>query len=277
MVQGSVMRQKVIFISVVPLMQPLIRRKAISGKAIRSIGRQGRAQDEYNRISDFTVSPEGDFMILDGTTDHIIRFTRNGDFVERMHLESEVSALQSLSSSRLLMGISLWDNSKSKDYHVLLFDRPGSVVKEMASNTHAIDINVTFPSVGFSESDSGYSYLIPLEDRVYEFDVDGNYVRNYYWDFSPSALSEGARKNVELHMEEINNGSFLMLAAFVSNNLIIGNVREKGNFKTFIVDRRENTRYMVESKLGYFFGVSSGKAMFVKDSGDGYVLTFLSL
>ena len=262
---------------VLDAMRRIVSEYDYTGKAIRTIGQQGRGPEEYTRISDFSISPNSGIWILDGSTDYLFHYANSGEYLEKSAISVESSALHALENGDFLMGVSLWDDSTYKDSYVILCDKSQNITSSMAPNKHTIDANFTFPSTGFCETGEGFSYLVPLEDIVYVFDKEGRNVKNYFFDFSPATIPDEARANVENHMEAINNSTFLIISTYIDSSSIIGNVREKGDFGSFIIDRHSGSRYMTGQELGYFFGVSNGRAIFVKDTPEGFTLYFLDI
>ena len=249
------------------------------GRAVRMMGRRGRGPGEYARAQDFVVGPEGDCRILlvDRGEAMLYHYGPDGTFLGKASPAGPdpVSPyyLAALPSGELLVGTTLWDESAWKDYRVVICDTLLQARRGMIPDPH----NFAFSNVGICDTGEDFQYIVPMEDCVHRFDRDGNDIGSVRIDFGPAALTDDIRIDVEPHLDELKEKSFLFNAAYVDEAWLFGSLLEKGKHRSFAVDRAAGVRYATDDLYGWFQGVWDGRAVWLKDTEDGWQLTLCTL
>ncbi|MBQ9477305.1 MAG: 6-bladed beta-propeller [Bacteroidales bacterium] len=253
------------------------------GRAVRMIGRRGRGPGEYARAQDFVVGPDGDCRILlvDRGEAMLYHYGPGGTFLGKASPAGTdpVSPyyLAALPSGELLVGTTLWDKSAWKDFRVVVCDTLLQARRGMIPNPHNLDPNFAFSNVGICDTGDGFQYIVPMEDYVHRFDRAGNDIGSVRIDFGPAAVTDDIRADVEPHLDEMDGKSFLFNAAYLDDAWLFGSVRENGKPRSIAVDRAAGVRYATEEVYGLFFGIWDGRAVWLKDTEDGWQLTLCTL
>ena len=253
------------------------------GRAVRMMGRRGRGPGEYARAQDFVVGPEGDcrILLLDRGEVMLYHYGPDGTFLGKASPAGPdpVSPyyLAALPSGELLVGTTLWDESAWKDYRVVVCDTLLQARRGMIPDPHNLDPNFGFSNVGICDTGDGFQYSVPMEDCVHRFDREGNDIGSVRIDFGPAAVTDDIRADVEPHLDELKDKSFLFNAAYVDDAWLFGSLQEKGKHRSFAVDRAAGVRYATDDLYGWFQGVWDGRAVWLKDTEDGWQLTLCTL
>ena len=261
------------------------------GMPVCPIGKRGRGPGEYPRVTDFSVDDAGDCWLLDAGTMTMYHYGAEGGFVGSLRQKgleksdpdmTEVVLFENvanLPSGELLLGTALWDESSWKDFRTVICDTLLNVRKGQVADPHTLDLNFTFECHGFCKTGSGFQYLVPLEDKVHIFDRQGEYLRSVSFDFGAKAVSADFRKDVEPHMDELANHTFLSGAAYVDDDWAMGTLQSdsREGLVTFVADRRTGRWYDVTASLGFFYGVWDGRSVWLKDADDGWLLILCTM
>lgn len=239
-----------------------------NGQAIAKIGIRGRGPQEYVQISDFTVTADSGVVLLDGNKDALLFYDNEYRFSRKQKSRHDFSRLASVGIDRYLMNISTWDQSGDFDFNVLLCDENQKEIAHFIRNNKQQDPNFEFPYVGFSPADSGKRFFLkPIDDNVYMF-AGPELETIYHFDFGAKRIKEEYRSEVEKNMEEISAGTFLINTVWISGDNCIGMLFDKGNFISFYADIKHKTWTDI-TDLGYFMGVSDGRAIFYQMDAPG--------
>ena len=261
------------------------------GMPVRPIGKRGRGPGEYPRVTDFSVDGSGDCWLLDGSTLTVYHYNADGALVNKLRqpgLEKEnpvveeavlFEKLANLPSGELLVGTALWDESEWKDFQTVICDTLIQVRKGQVEDPHTLDDNFAFDCKGICATGSGFQYLVPMEDKVHIFDRSGELLRSVMFDFGSKAVSDEFRKHVEPHFDELKDHTFLSSAAYVGGQWAMGALQASTTegYTTFIADLHQGKWYSVFASLGYFYGVWDGRAVWLRDTDAGWVLTLGTL
>lgn len=253
------------------------------GRAVRMMGRRGRGPGEYARAQDFVVGPEGDcrILLLDRGEVMLYHYGPDGTFLGKASPAGPDPVypyhLAALPSGELLVGTARWDESTWKDYRVVVCDTLLQARRGMIPDPHNLDPNFGFSNVGICDTGEDFQYIVPMEDCVHRFDREGNDIGSVRIDFGPAAVTDDIRADVEPHFDELKDKSFLFNAAYVDDAWLFGSLREKGKHRSFAVDRAAGVRYATDDLYGWFQGVWDGRAVWLKDTEDGWQLTLCTL
>lgn len=239
-----------------------------NGQAIAKIGIRGRGPQEYVQISDFSVTADSGVVLLDGNKDALLFYDNEYRFSRKQKNRHDFSRLTSVGVDRYLMNISTWDQSGDFDFNVLLCDENQKEIAHFIRNNKQQDPNFEFPYVGFSPADGGKRFFLkPIDDNVYMF-AGPELETIYHFDFGAKRIKEEYRSEVEKNMEEISAGTFLINTVWISGDNCIGMLFDKGNFVSFYADMKHKTWTEI-TDLGYFMGVSDGRAIFYQMDAPG--------
>jgi len=251
----------------------------MSGRPLSFLARKGRGPMEYLQISDFDVDGKGNIFILDGQKNKVFEYDKTGIMVSSSEIPFEASYIKILEDRGFAFGISAWDYTYPND-RIVLTDKRIRPVKSISKRESPLDPNFQFFSIGFSclkNGDCFYNY--PIDDYVTVLDNTGNLKEAYYMDFGGKATPEELRNSIEAHLDRINGCRFLVKGIVVTDNWIVGCVRE-GKMSDFVIDRKNKIRYDIESHsgLGSMAGLSDGYAIFITETDDGSkLLNLLSI
>ena len=261
------------------------------GMPVRPIGKRGRGPGEYPRVKDFSVDGSGGFWLLDAGTMTVYHYHADGALLNKLiqpGLAKEIPAVEEsvlfehlscLPSGELLVGTALWDQSAWKDFRTVICDTLMTVRKGQVEDPHTLDTNFGFENKGFCATGSGFQYLVPMEDKVHIFDRSGEFLRSVTFDFGAKAVSDEFRKQVEPHFDELKDHTFLCGAAYVDDHWAMGTLQSNTpeGITTFIADLHKRIWYPAFASLGYFYGVWDGRAVWLRDTDEGWALTLGTL
>lgn len=232
----------------------------LSGEAISRVGIRGRGPQEYIQISDFTVTNQGEVVLLDGNQDVMLFFDRELNFIKKDKVKREISRLMALEDGNYLMNLASWEK-KGNEHKVILADAMQNERHGFIDNDGLNDPNYEFPYIGFSgDSSHGIFFLKPIDDSVFLFSKKG-LEKIYHFDFGAEKVKESYRSEIEKNQDDVFAGTFLVNTVYVTKDYCIGMVFERGSFGSFFLDKKALVRYDISS-YGYFMGCCDGYALF---------------
>lgn len=235
------------------------------GIPVYTLSKFGRGPQEYLQISDFDIDGYGNIIILDGKTDKLLMYSPQGELLRSKRLMCQISAVKVIDNGYILMAVSPWDNSKYKNYKVLIADWNTDIVTNRIRYDSHKDPNYTFPSPIFHECDSLILYHQPIDDYIYTFDDDGNMIDRLYLDFGNKSIPKDLRTNIERNREEIKSYSTLINSVYVSDNYVVGSILND-RIIDFVIDRNCEFIYMdnpADDNLR-MIGISENRIIFQK-------------
>lgn len=244
------------------------------GAPISVLYKKGRAAGEYLQISDFDVDRNGDVWVVDGQTDYLMHYTAQGTFVDSKKLPFEADHIKCLDDGRFLFAIAQYDESKYKDSQLVKTDSDLNVDRLFAKRLSQRDPNYEFiPSYGLHSYGDHVFFHKPICDDVYCINQQDMTERIYHFNFGKKAVPDEARKDTEPYIDEFESYTALGSAVYVDDNLAIGGVVEGMQMKSFIIDRKNNVKYVQSDVFSsmLMLGMSDGYIIFLlmPDAADG--------
>lgn len=93
-----------------------------SGAPYLSIMKRGRGPGEYLQITDFDIDEDGSIWILDGQSDHILKYGINGKFESSIEPAFQLDFIKCGNDGLMFCGLAPWDDSKYGGKQVLVTD-----------------------------------------------------------------------------------------------------------------------------------------------------------
>ena len=232
-----------------------------AGNPIMSFSRRGRGPEEYLQITDFDVSEDGSILILDGQKDILIKYDKEGRFVNATPLLWQVNALKYLRGDRILLNIAPWDKTRDSKGSLIVANSDIKELYRLKLDNSNKDSNYALPAQIFNECGKDVLYHEPIDDLIYEITADGQLSKAYHVDLGIKAVPENLRNDIERHREEIRSYQTLVKAVYLDSALFIGSLLSKG-MSDFVIDIERNICYEVDSASFVMLGVSGGYVVY---------------
>ncbi len=209
------------------------------GSPLMVLNKRGRSDAEYLQISDFDIDGNGDYWILDGQKDAVIHYSDNGKFCARHKSGGDQFSFIAYNGEKLLLGISQWDKSDNK---FAMADTNLTVISKCGTMPKHYDSNFSFPSCGFSSINETVQYNNPIDDNVSI--IKGNeYLGECYFDFGSKRVPDEMRDDVESHLKELANYSFLANVIGIFDDFVVGTLHEANGYFDFVLDTKSKKIY----------------------------------
>ena len=236
-----------------------------SGEAVAKVGIRGRGPQEYVQLSDFTVTPAGEIVLLDGNKDELLFFDSDCRFLRKQKNRLEISRLASV-DGLFLMNVASWEQSGEFDYKVILCDEKQRERGRFIRNEVRNDPDFEFPYIGFLPADDGRTFFLkPIDDNLYVFSKDG-LQEMYHFDFGGKTVKAPWRESVEKYYQDIQSCAFLVNTAYVTPDYCVGMMFDRGRMVSFYADLERKT-LLDMTELGFFMGMADGCAIFYSEPG----------
>ena len=239
------------------------------GNPVTSLDRKGRGDGEYLQISHFDIDKDGNFWILDGRRDRILKYNQDRLLIASFDLECQVDKIKCLDNGNLLLSTASWDNSKYKDKSVLLADPNLNIISSVIDKPENTDPNFMFPAQGFIGTGTGILYHVPVDDHIYGLSFDGELEQSYFIDFKGKSIPEDFRSNIESHYDELERFLTLVNSVYIDKDVALGSVLYEGDVKDFIIDRQKDRLYLSDEPYDsmHLVGISGNYAVFYIPAG----------
>jgi hypothetical protein len=192
-----------------PWSQNKIFRFDRSGKFLNTIGKEGKGPGEYSYANDALVS--GDTIeILSGMTGEVLRYTRNGSFLESTRFKSlsPSSFYKFPGSNNYLI------NNSYGDYKAYKFDRNGRILDSLLPNIEANRIALSIDAI-VGNTDGSILFNENMYNVIWRW--DGNdFEEAYKLDFGPYNYVEG-EEPLETFVTEMPNRTVWFIRWFIEN------------------------------------------------------------
>lgn len=242
--------------------QKAVFRYSSLGEPLNRIGQKGRGPKEYLTISDYSVNPSGQVVILDGQLDEIIVYNDDGTFVSRKKANHDYGELFLLDNGEILLGCNAWDESDLSGSKLILADSSFVPHTVISSFIQGYDPNFVLPHIGFTEFNGIVSYVCPIDDHVYVTPKKGGESKVFLINFGDEKVEDDQLKNIENSFPDIRqNKSLLLNATLIDDLAFIMTVFDKGKLVDLYVDAKGKRKISL-TPLGVRFLGGSGKSLF---------------
>ena len=204
------------------------------GNPLTVLNRRGRSDTEYLQISDFDIDDNGGYWILDGQKDAVIHYLDNGKFCAQHKSGGKQYSFLAYVGNKLLLGISQWDQYEDK---FVIADTSLTVISKYGVKPKHYDPNFTFPCCGFSSINETVQYNNPIDDNV-SIVKENEYLGECYFDFGSKRVPDEMRDDVEPHLKELANFSFLANVIGVFDDFVVGTLHESNGYADFVLDMK---------------------------------------
>lgn len=230
------------------------------------LNKRGRAKDEYLQISDFDIDSNGNIWILDGQTDKIVQYTKDGNCLFTTELPFQADHIKCLDNDRLMFTLAEWDNSKFSNYHILVTDKNLNNEYSLIKKTESRDPNFQLvPSYGLHIVNNKIYFHKPISDLAYSIESSDFTSEMYYFEFGDNKVPKEARVNTEDYIDNFDQYSTLSSSIFITEKIVTGGILDRMQFSSFIMDRANNIKYMQGEDFSdmMFFGISGSMMMYL--------------
>lgn len=214
------------------------------GSAVLAITKRGRGPQEYLKISDFDVDHDHRIFIMDGQSDRLLVFDKDGSFIHSLKLPIEAYAFKTLSKGGYIFNLAPWTKGDGEGDKIIVTDDSLKLLSHNIEYNGIYDSGFSFSSVVFTNSNSFISFNQPIDDNVYVFDNDGNHLITYLFDFGAATVPTKIRKSIEANLSDLEEYSFITNAVYADEHHIIGTLMDKGAYRDFIIDLDNNIKYL---------------------------------
>lgn len=223
-----------------------------AGNGIGKIGNTGRAPDEYLNTTSFSIDRAGNIHLIDGQTDKINTYNRNFKFIKSQKLPYEIDIIHCLSDGNFLIGLSSWN--KMKNEKIIKADSNFIVQDIYCRYDEYVDHNIWLSDYYFTETANSLFYNRPLDNLVYEFSKTGKPTKAYHFNFGKKEIPPEIKKDFEKYEARYKNTRGLIYFTIITDNYILGQLREDTDTKIFLVDRLQNMVYLENKSLNSTLG-----------------------
>jgi len=245
------------------------RRKKIivfdsEGQPVFQLNKVGRGPEEYSQITDFAVGDNGNIWILDTRNKVVLNFNSSGRFLNKNRIHVTAEAIDYLEDGGFLFGVAAWDDSKYKNKLVVKCDSSFIVKESFIDRSEYEDNDFEFPCLGFLDNGmNSIFYLKPMDDYFYLFDRTGSLKAKYLFDFGSKRVPDACRKKVEENLTRINQCTFPVFGAYLSNNKIFTMLRDNGTYKEVVIDLKKRQVIDLSGLDMRLLAVNDSKAVFL--------------
>lgn len=222
------------------------------GRLMQKIGRQGRGPGEYFVISDFAVAPDGSLWINDAGMDNMLHYSSSLEYTDTYPMPYDIDNMEFLENGKVLVNVSQWDSTLI-DIAVTdtMFRKDGR--RELLRYSHGPHPVYGFGNGSLCPTSDGYLHNHPIDPDVYLIDAgSGSITRHYRLDLGHDALTYDDIAGLgddDMRFIEIMKGHvYLRRILLITDDLIIGQLREYGEDVYFLADRNSRTIYKSTSE-----------------------------
>lgn len=220
-----------------------------SGRFIRQIGAMGRGPGEYLGISDFAIAPDSSLWIEDAVANNLIHYSKDLRYIGTVPTSYDADCMEFLEDGNLIVNISHWNPDRIR---IAVTDTLFGEENRRTVINYNYEPNpyVHYGSGQLNIIREGWLHSYPPLGDIYLFDSkDGKLKQHFFLDFGPDKIT--AEDILELgdgsddmkFIQSIEDHVFLLRAAYVSDDYIIGRINDKKDDKDFIADRNSHVIY----------------------------------
>ncbi len=223
---------------------------SIDGEGLAQVGMRGEGPREYLSISDFDVADDGKIYFIDGQLDKLFCFNEDFSFVYSKKLPFEADILKAVSGG-FLFGLSSWNTGECEGAKIIRTDWELNVQETFFKYNEYTDPSFWISSYTFTRTKEAIVYNQTIDNHIYLFDFDGNYIESINMDFGSRNVPNEAKKEIESKLEDYEEYDLLKNYVAVTDNYIIGALWKSRKTVPFVYDRQTNTSYLCAEQEEY--------------------------
>ena len=156
---------------------------SINGTPEQVLYRRGRGPEEYLQISDFDVDANGNIWVIDAQADCLLQYEADGKFIASRELPFEASSINCLDSENIMFSLAQWDESKYKNYQLVLTDSELNIKRAFAKREQERDSNFELvPYCGLHNDETYVFFHQPICDDVHCINIKESVEEQYHFD-----------------------------------------------------------------------------------------------
>lgn len=219
------------------------------GKFLGKVGKRGNGTDEYLQISDFDIDADGKVIILDGQSDKICKYDSQFNFVSAQKLPFEADIVTILRDGKYIFGLSSWNKFRNAGDKIAVTDKHLTVMCNYLQYGEFRDDNYWISSYRFTDVAGKLFYNKPVDNSVHVFTKDGKPFKLYQFDFADMNVPDEDKKDIQANYSKFSNYRLLTNFAIVTDNYIIGTLRDRGKSRIFTIDKNKREVYLADTIL----------------------------
>jgi hypothetical protein len=216
----------------------------IDGKGLGKVGKMGQGPQEYLQIDDFDIHNSGDIYLIDGRLDKLFVFDKNFQFISVKKMPFEADIIQCLSNDNLMFGLSSWNKGVEENTKIVVANTALEIERSYMQYDEYRDDSYWISGYTFVNVGDNIQYNKPIDNFVYQFSTAGIPVKAYWFDFGKKNVPDEDKKDIEGNMEKYKTYCCLKNFTVVTDNYILGTLRDQLKTKTFIIDRKNKQLYL---------------------------------
>jgi hypothetical protein len=223
-----------------------------TGTGIGCVGKRGQGPGEYLQITDFSTNERGDIYFIDGTLDNdrLFIFDKHRQFVSVKRMPFEANVIQCLPDGKLLFGLAPWNKEReSASRKIAITNSELDIEQVYGKYDEYVDNNFGISHYLFINTGDRILYNKPIDNYVYEFSLEGQLQKIYFFDFGKKNVPDECRKNIESNLEKFEHYCCLKNFAVVNNKYMLGTLWNDTKTKIFIVDKNNKTVYLSKKEI----------------------------
>ncbi|QZT36339.1 6-bladed beta-propeller [Halosquirtibacter xylanolyticus] len=215
------------------------------GKFIGKVGRLGKGSEEYNRVSDFYVTDDGDVVILTGSSHRLVKYDIQNNFLSEVKLPFMADAVLPLSNDKYIFACSI----HQQDERVVVTNLKGEVLNKYLPYDKS-DYHVNISTKGndnlLRETLDGVTFNQPYDSKIYQFKKSGEMVALYDLDFGKNKPAENTLVNADKFSKTYRNKyvEYLKITPLVANRSIYGTMRLGKNLGVYRYDLKKSSMHV---------------------------------
>jgi hypothetical protein len=221
----------------------------LSGVGIGKIGGVGQGPKEYIRITDFDINDSGDIYFIDGTSDKLFVFDKNLQFVSAKKMPFEADIIQCLPGDKLLFGLSSWNKGDNASMRIAITNLELETEMSCMQYDEYIDNAYGISDYTFINTGDCILYNKPIDNYVYEFSLEGQLRKAYFFDFGKKNVPNEYKKDIEGNLEKFEHYCCIKNFAVVNDKYMLGTLWDGAKTKTFVVDKNNKTAYLSKKEI----------------------------
>jgi hypothetical protein len=222
-----------------------------AGTGIGCVGRRGQGPGEYLQITDFSINEKGDIYFIDGTLDkdRLFIFDRHRQFVSVKKMPFEAGVIQCLPEGKLLFGLEAWNKGKYASRKIAITNSELDIERVYGEYDEYVDNSFGISHYLFINTGDHILYNKPIDNYVYEFSLEGELQKAWFFDFGKKNVPSEYKKDIEGNLKKFEHYCCLKNFAVVNDNYLLGTLWDGTKTKTFIVDKNDETLYLSKKEI----------------------------
>lgn len=208
------------------------------------LGKIGESKKDYFNIADFDVDENGYIYLIDGKLDNFLIYDNNFFLKKSFESPFEIDIVKYLKSKEFLLGLSSWNDKNNVNDKVVKTDLNLNVLETSLKYDYSLDDNFWISRYTFIETNNAIYYNRPLDNEVFKYDLNGNVIKKYYFDFGKMNVPNSDKSDIDSKIDRYNNYRLLSNFTFVDDSLAFGKFWDKRKFKFFYIDKTKKKLYL---------------------------------